>query len=118
MATMSRNRLRDIIGRRRPSDLIIDDPQWRLCLREPQDRPHEILPVCRKDPARSQDDMVRQSLPYRDLAGELALAVDIERPWRIVLSRRLMALAIKDLVGRKMSKGDAGCGAGCGDIAG
>ena len=54
-------------------------------------------------------------LADRDLARELALPVDIQRPCGIILPRRAIAQSVEDIVGRQVHKRDAGGGAGRGN---
>src|SRR5262245_31276453 len=80
------DRLRKIVRRRRPADLIIDNAQRRLRSCKPQDGLDEVLALCRKDPTRSQDDVRSEAFAHRGLSAQLAPAVDAEWSWLVVLA--------------------------------
>src|SRR5262245_28670007 len=112
------DRLRKVVRRRRPADLIIDDAKRRLRSCKPKDRLDEVLPVRRKDPARSQDDVRSEAFAHRGLAAQLAPAVDAEWSWRIVLAGGPRGVAIEYVIGGEMNERDGGLGARGGDILG
>ena len=95
---------REVSGVGRGSDLVEDHLQRLPFGRQPQHRFQKIVPECRVEPRRAQDQIVTAGFGDGLLPGELRASVDAQRRRRGLLGVGRVGLSIEYVVGRNVDQ--------------
>ena len=95
---------REVPGIGRSSDLVEDHVQRLPFGRQPQHRFQKIVPECRIEPCRAQDQVTASRCLDGLFPGELRASIDAQRRGRGLLGVGCVGCSVEDVVGRNVDQ--------------